>query len=571
MGRRRYRSMGYVYKRSSGIYEIRYPIPADVQPNFPQPNGSGLRSHIILSLGTRDQVEANRLSRQKTIEIEGKFSTLRDVVKSEHFAAFCKYVFEKEVGEDAERRLDGARPRHLDDRELPYLRELLDDRSIESMEAHVGWVVDHYLENAAEVSVAVSRDSELRVALLNAAADVMWDVYRRISATATNSSYTPTPTALQLQTRPEPVVVPGDNTPLSKEGRTSLGKYWEVHEKVKQGSSSPVKPHTLSRRKTAWTEFCQLLGKDKPIFKIKKSDVWTYHDALQAAPARAGSIKALRALTFPQRVEAMKSAPEKYDRLDLNTVGDRLRQINAVFELAVKRGHLSENPASGVSAAKVISAPYRDPYNIDELQLIFSSAPYYDKLCPLEQQTDEYWVPLMELFLGARASELYVRTTDVDLDHEIPHIKLVEYAERTLKNAASARLLPIHPMLIELGFLDYCRHAKLFREELFPQWKFREDQKPSEGPNRRRFNRHLKTLMPARKFPADSHTFRHNFETALSAAKNVPPRVELRLSGRAVVGSAGGYVHDLPLLPDLAETIAKIQYRGLSLNHLMLS
>jgi hypothetical protein len=84
MGRRRYRSMGYVYKRSNGIYEIRYPIPADVRSNFPKPSGSGLKSHVILSLGTRDQAEANRLSFQKIVEIDGKFSTLRDVAKSEH-------------------------------------------------------------------------------------------------------------------------------------------------------------------------------------------------------------------------------------------------------------------------------------------------------------------------------------------------------------------------------------------------------------------------------------------------------------------------------------------------------
>ncbi|MEZ6001081.1 DUF6538 domain-containing protein [Hyphomonas sp.] len=317
--------MGYVYKRSSGIYEIRYPIPADVQPNFPQPSGSGLRSHIILSLGTRDIGEANRLSAHKIVEIEGKFSTLRDVVKSEHFARFCKYVFESSVTEDAELRLDGRRPLHLDDASLPYIRELLEDRSVDAMEAHVGWVVNHYLENAAEVSVAVSNDGELRIALLNAAADVMWDVYRRISATVMNSSYIPPTTALQLEARTEPVVAAGDNTPLSKEGRISLSKYWDVHEKVKQGSSSSVKPHTLSRRKTAWTEFCQLLGEDKPLFKIKKSDVWTYHDALADAPAHAGSIKELRTLTFPQRVEATKAAPGKYDGLDPNTVGDRLR------------------------------------------------------------------------------------------------------------------------------------------------------------------------------------------------------------------------------------------------------
>jgi hypothetical protein len=171
--------------------------------------------------------------------------------------------------------------------------------------------------------------------------------------------------------------------------------------------------------------------------------------------------------------------------------------------------------------------------------------------------------------MGARSSELYVRSIDAVINHKVPHLRLVKFKERSLKNASSSRALPIHPQLIELGFIDYCRHAKENGTELFPTWEFREDQKPSEGAGRRRFNKHLKKLMPNRGgFPADSHTFRHNFESVLSVAEGVTDRAMHRLSGRSIRGSAATYIHDLPILIDLAHAISKVQYRGLSLDHL---
>jgi site-specific recombinase XerC len=337
----------------------------------------------------------------------------------------------------------------------------------------------------------------------------------------------------------------------------------------------------MKRRKAAWRELSEFLGPTTPLFKVTRSEINRFRDELLEAPARAGSISELKALSFPQRVQAIRATPGKYKKLDLNSVGDRLRQINAVFEFAVSRGDLDRNPAQGVSEGKRTSNKARDFYKDAELQLIFSTTPF-DRPLPVDQQTDEYWVPLLELFLGARASELYLRTSDVVLDHDIPHLRLVEYDQRTLKNASSARALPIHPQLMEIGFLDFCRLAKTRGGELFPTWEFRKDQKPSEGAGRRRFNKHLRKLLPDRGgFPADSHTFRHNFESALASAFAPADsalshselvelnRVVARLSGRAFRGSASTYTHDLAILPEMAEKIAKVRYRGLSLKHLV--
>ena len=571
MRKRRYRAMDYVYKRANGIYETRYPIPDDVRSYFPKSDGKSFREKLYFSLGTRDRAEANRTALTKFVEIEKKFSVLRDGARSEQFASFCQFVFDQEMELATRRLLDSPNfsKKRLEE-DLLVLRTSLKNRSIDALEAHVGWVVDVYFEHAAGAKAVVPSDTELRNTLLNAAADVMSDVHTQMAASSQGLSHKPKLTAGPLLARSEPVVVAGENIPLSKEGRLSLEQYWDVHEKTKQGSSSSVAAHTLKRRKDAWTELRELLGANTPLFKVTKADIWKYRDALTQAPSRAGSIAALRDLSFPERVAAMEANPGTYKHLNPNSVGDRLRQINAVFRLAVRRGHISENPAHDVFETNPGQNRHRSPYSVEELQRIFSSPPYYDRPIPVSKQTDDFWVPLLELFQGARASEMYVRTEDVDLTGAIPHIKLVEFDERTLKNGPSSRLVPIHPELLKLGFLDYCRCIKAKGDLLFPDWKFREDQKPSEGVARRRFNRHLKKLMPDRVYPADSHTFRHNYETSLSAANGVSERTMRRLSGRSVPGSAGGYVHDIPLLPEMAEAVAKVQYGGLSLKHLYL-
>jgi len=582
--------MGYIYRRPNGIFEIRYPIPSNVRSYFPKGDGRTFKSHVIVSLGTRDQAEANRSAVSKFEQIEQKFAVLRDGAQTSGFVSFCQSIFE-EVMEDGSRRnieesvykpvikigdrtfknsKSSNKSESFRARELDAVLEALESRDPEQLEAVAGWVVDEFLNKAGGFTALVPSDIPLRTVLLSEASAVLRDAYTQLAADFHGQSHRPAPRAASLTTKTKADIAPGDNRPMSPEGLLSLARYWDVHVKTRQSSPSPVAPRTMLRRETAWKELCDLVGAETAIFKVTKADVWRYSDALKATPAHAGSISALRHLSFTKRIEAMRLNPGGYSNLDLNTIADRLRQVSAVFQFAVKRGHLTQNPALGISDSKKTSEKARSAYSDAELQLIFSTAPF-DQAPSLEMQTDEYWVPLLELFLGARASELFVRVEDVILEHRVPHLRLVEYKERSLKNATSARALPIHPVLIELGFFEYCRHAKSQGDELFPTWQFREKQNPSEGPGRRRFNRHLKKLMPDRGgFPADSHTFRHNFETALSGAPGVSERIMRRLTGRSIGGSAASYVHDLGLLPELEDAISKVRYHDLSLGHLKL-
>ncbi len=563
--------MQYVYKRPDGHYQFRYPISNDVRLYFPKDDGSKFLTHFIGSLGTANREEANRQALAKFSDFERTFSVLRDGAQSPHFAAFFRTVFEREL-ELGRRTRAEARFVDVLDLQLQDLRRALEHPETGELKAVAGWVVDVYFASSGGgISARVPDDTALSDALLSAAAGVLLDVYTQLSAEAKGMSVPPKPRSAVLANVSEAQPKAGESLALSSEGRLALEKYWDVHKASKQGSSSPVTKGTLKKRKSAWTEFQQLLGADTPLYRVTKEMVWRYRDALVAAPVYAGSISELKNLTFPQRVAAAKANPGQYALLDLDTVGDRLRQINAVFQLAVTRGHLDRNPASGIAESKKGKKSARQAYSVAELQKIFSAAPYFDKPPPLREQTDEYWLPLLELFSGARASELYVRMIDVVEDHHVPHILIVPYKERILKTDESARVLPIHPQLVKLGFLHYCRHIRSSgANKLFPKWDYSsETQKQSAGPARRRFNRFLKKVLPERGARTDSHTFRHNFETALTNTKLVDERIKLRLSGRTVGGSVANYLTEDGLLAALAEASAQIKYEGLNLEHLV--
>ena len=77
----------------------------------------------------------------------------------------------------------------------------------------------------------------------------------------------------------------------------------------------------------------------------------------------------------------------------------------------------------------------------------------------------------MGLFLtGCRASEwIGLMNDEVFPDAEVPYVRIEPNELRRLKNPQSRRVIPIHPYLIEAGFLEYARAMKANGElRLFP-------------------------------------------------------------------------------------------------------
>lgn len=131
----------------------------------------------------------------------------------------------------------------------------------------------------------------------------------------------------------------------------------------------------------------------------------------------------------------------------------------------------------------------------------------------------DYWVPLLGLFTGAREAELcQLELADVRKDSETGHwlLDINSDADKRLKTNSSAREVPLHPTLIQLGFLDFVEGVKkangvrLFADEA-------RNKRGEFGSFSKRFNRYKEGLgiKSDAHNKVDFHSFRHTLQTML--------------------------------------------------------
>lgn len=211
----------------------------------------------------------------------------------------------------------------------------------------------------------------------------------------------------------------------------------------------------------------------------------------------------------------------------------------------------------------------RVPFSDDDLRKMFSHSvftegrfkhPYY------------YWIPLLALYTGSRANELsQLRNGDIiEVDGVwcISHNLSTE--DKSIKSDKE-RLVPIHPKLIELGFLEF---IALFRQKKY-QW---EEADPSHrlfkglslDKTRGGYQKNLSRWFNGTSNPdakryggfkvevgikisdkqmKDFHSFRHTFSTALENA-GVDDKISYQMTGHAdgkqlMTGAGQGYRHGL--------------------------
>ena len=139
--------------------------------------------------------------------------------------------------------------------------------------------------------------------------------------------------------------------------------------------------------------------------------------------------------------------------------------VGALFSVAVKDELLLKNPFSGFDyrrfAAKEGIAPEeeRRPFSMEELSRMFSPEGLFGvtKGKGGGGYHARVWMPLVGLYSGARLNEIGQLTLSHIVLDPVPHFRILH-----AKNQSSIRDVPIHPKLIELGFLDYVeaiRHA----------------------------------------------------------------------------------------------------------------
>lgn len=304
----------------------------------------------------------------------------------------------------------------------------------------------------------------------------------------------------------------------------------------------------------------------RSLHSIHRQDAREFVGVLEGLPTQIGKRRELAGLTVREAVE--KGRALGLPTIKPKTINDGyIMHVAAMFNWAVKEQWIASTPFSGLNVHDPVDdSERRDPFTPEQLQTLFTQAPWNAPWTTGAEKPGAYWVPLLCLFHGLRNGEAAgLRVEDIAEEDGVPVLHVRPYDGRAVKTAGSRGTLPIHPELIRCGFLAHATARRKAGELLL----FPEGVANSRGQVgaklAERFSTRVKRLgFTGRKL--GMHSFRHNFEDRLRAAE-LPERTALALARRMESGSSRVYGDGLSA-PQKAGAIAKVRYPGLRLEHL---
>lgn len=295
-------------------------------------------------------------------------------------------------------------------------------------------------------------------------------------------------------------------------------------------------------------DFCAIHGADIPIRFVTKGMIVEYKNLLLRRPKH---------IFGEQRKLSLRKLAElegDHETLSGASINKALSVVSVTLEYAVKNDLIAVNPARGVKVQRGKASKKRLPYSIEDLNLIFSNPIF------TARSDEKSWLPLLGLFTGARLEELaQLHTSDVQ-EHDCTHyLNIAEIEEgQTLKNQNSIRRVPLHPRLIELGFLDYVRSRNT---------KMVFELRPYRGRYSHAFSKWFGRFVREKIGITDSkkvfHSFRHSFKDA-GRDCGLDKAIVDALQGHSDGSVSGGYGSGYSLAA-LDRAMKQIRYPGLRL------
>lgn len=509
----------------TSIWHLRRTIPKDLQRFFPQDTGKSKVELSPLSLGTRDEKTAlqqaarpwaehlallDRL-RQGEADTEGARQFFRGRFDKEFFwseerAAVWKQrstALERAV-RDQELLIAAADPRispvakeahkwHLERLRTALAREVLRLSRITSDLEALGRnlkepairdpvladVVSEYLEDTApQVDPALPQGIAAAERLREIALDEALKAVER--ALAAIDPATPTVKRTPKQ-RPNAT---------SRTPDLNLRDYYETVFRSDRGlklarGEVGLTPSGFEKCAEGVRYFTDLVG-DLHIADITPEHLLDFIRDYGRVPKGWMKRKAYRGKSLRELIEIADRDDPSTQRLQPETVNAALYGLRSVFRFAVKQMHLRSNPANGIQA-ETAKDKDRDPhFTVEDLNSLFKAPIFTGCASPTDERTPgnykvrdhRFWAHFCMLFTGARVSEIGGILTEqvVTWQDERGGYFEFDWTEgeegRSLKNATSVRIVPIHRELIRLGFLEYVAEAKAAgHRRLFPEWK----------------------------------------------------------------------------------------------------
>jgi hypothetical protein len=341
---------------------------------------------------------------------------------------------------------------------------------------------------------------------------------------------------------------------------------------------------------------------DKPLDEYGRGDIGGFaEDVLRHLPRNHGKPRKDRDRSPAEIIEEADAKEERtgkaVPRLSEVTVQRQVSELSAFFLFGVNRRPQLLRIAEHAELFKRHDfgevegeRDQRKPWPDADLKAL-SKSPLYQGCDPLHRAHPGkdiphdalFWLPLMELFQGARLEEmadLYAR--DIGDDHRTPYFDIREHHERAdgrkrrLKTKPSKRKVPIHPVLLKMGFLEYVRwRAPNPGDPVFPEL-LPQGRDGRRGPRFTRAFGYYRRRAGLYREGMDGHALRHNANTRL---RDAITDEQQRRHVNYMLGWGGGKDKDDrgegerrydqgPPPRESVKTLALLQYPELEFSHL---
>jgi len=318
----------------------------------------------------------------------------------------------------------------------------------------------------------------------------------------------------------------------TKKTNISFKKLYEIFLQEKKlesrDSSDDISESTWRDYKAAYNDFIYVVdgAEDKDIADFTREDFRTYLNALHNhIPKSRTKLKQFRGLPFHQLKEVVLLDTEKMAH---DTKKKKMSTIKQVFDIAIdpRYAYLDENYAKAFVLTKQKGRKLEDkskrvPLSDDNLHKLFNSKLYTYKVeHTLRHAAENYWIPLIAILSGMRQNEicqLYIediKSEIISTGEEVFYFDLNEDQDKHLKNDNAYRQVPIHPMLIELGLMDYINEVKKTHHRLWPNLELHPVEKRYGTLYSSRFSTFFRGHITTEKNQV-FHCLRHNVSTQL--------------------------------------------------------
>jgi integrase len=233
----------------------------------------------------------------------------------------------------------------------------------------------------------------------------------------------------------------------------------------------------LKKEEACMSKFLEIVG-DKPMHSVKQQDIREFFQVVQRLPSQRGGPKRPQGMSLRDWAgDDVAMSPDTFKNNYIGPVRHILTWARSTYHdqgfpigLTVDAIEYQGTRERGEDKQRALSSSELQRLFLgDEMQAIAADP----------AKASHYWLPLLGLHTGARINELcqinpetdWIKQEGIDCLSITTDTEPGEDVTKSIKTGTS-RVVPIHPKLIELGFLRYLEETKKGGAgRLFPAFK----------------------------------------------------------------------------------------------------